>query len=418
MALSTANVSAMFKEIYSDNIENLIPEAAKLIKLIPFASREKQLGSKYHQPLIVQNENGVTYSAADQGAYSLEAAVSMQMADAQVSSSQMTLRSSVAHDVLARSQNSKGAFIKGTELLVDSMLESITKRLEISMLHGGSGIGVKASSANINSTSTTVTISSASFAPGIYSGAEGSKIQFYLVSSGALVSSGTDAVFNIDAVDIDAKTIKVSGSATGITALDASASSDIFFKGSNGAEMAGLKKIITNTGTLFNVSAATYNLWKGNTYDCSGGALTLAKIQAAVSKAVARGLNEKVTLFVNPKGWGNLCDSLNSLRQFDSSYSPAKGENGVESLVFHSQNGLIEVVSHNLVKEGEAFIVPLKRVKRLGSTEITFSNPMGNGDIFLTLPDSNGFELRVYSDQCIFVEAPARCVYLSNIVNA
>lgn len=58
MAQSSSNnfgdtLNANFKEVYAKQIENLIPEGVKLTNKIPFSSRESQLGSLYHQPIIL-----------------------------------------------------------------------------------------------------------------------------------------------------------------------------------------------------------------------------------------------------------------------------------------------------------------------------------------------------------------------------
>jgi hypothetical protein len=180
--------------------------------------------------------------------------------------------------------------------------------------------------------------------------------------------------------------------------------------------MAGMHKILTNTGTLFNISAATYNLWKGNTATVSGQ-LTMGKLLSAISKAVVRGLNEKVVVCVNPKTWANLASDLAALRRFDGSYDKKKGENGVESISYVGQNGEIEIISHSLVKAGQAFVFPPKRAKRIGAQEISFKTPGREDEIFLHLPSNAGFELRVYSDQALFIEAPARCVYIDGFTN-
>lgn len=417
-----SQLSGLFKESYSDSVENLIPEAAKVIKMVPFVQRDKETGNKYHQPVIVAQEQGVTYAAVDSGAFALEDSVAMTMQDAQVQGSQMLLRSALSYDAAARASNSKKAFVKSTELLVENMMESITKRLEICLLHGQVGLGVKSASANINATSTRITISTATFAAGIWCGMENAKLNFYLVSNGALVSSGADSVFVIDSVDIDNKQLVVSGTATGITALDAAADSDIYFKGSrSGAstwnEMAGMRKIITNTGLLFNINATTYNLWKGNSSTVSGQ-LTMGKLLSAISKPVERGLNEKVVVLVNPKTWANLASDLAALRRFDGSYSKSKQESGTESICYYGQNGEIEIVSHNIVKEGESFVFPPKRCKRIGAQEISFKTPGREDEIFLHLPSNAGFEMRIYSDQSLFVETPARTLYISGFTNA
>jgi hypothetical protein len=45
---TVSTLSGLFKEVYGDKLENLIPESAKLIKLVKFESQEKELGNLYH----------------------------------------------------------------------------------------------------------------------------------------------------------------------------------------------------------------------------------------------------------------------------------------------------------------------------------------------------------------------------------
>ena len=64
MASSANTVDTLngnFKEVYSDKIDNLIPDGVKLYNMIPFAKESKQLGNLYHQPVILQLEHGFTY---------------------------------------------------------------------------------------------------------------------------------------------------------------------------------------------------------------------------------------------------------------------------------------------------------------------------------------------------------------------
>jgi hypothetical protein len=415
--VSPSQLTGLFKETYGDAVENLIPESAKLTKIFEFVQKDKELGQRYRQPVIVSQEHGISYAAPDSGAFELEDHVAMQMQDAQVVGSQMLLRSALSYDAAARAASSKKAFVKSTDLLIKNMMESLTKRLEISILHGQVGLGVKTATTNVNPTTTDVTISAASFAAGIWAGMENAKIQFYLTSNDNLVGSGADSIFEIESVDIENKKIRVKGTAAGITALDASSNANIYFKGAKNGEMAGLRKIIQNTGTLFNINAGVWNLWKGNTVTVSGQ-LTMGKVLGAVSKAVQRGLDEKVVVLVNPDTWSDLAADLAALRKFDSSYDRKKGENGFEALVYHGQNGEIEIHSYNLVKAGEAFIIPPKRVKRIGAQDLSFKTPGMSDEIFLHLSNRAGFELRLYTDQCVFVETPARCVYLTGFTNS
>lgn len=422
MATGPANLTGLFKEAYGPDVNNLIPESAKITKMVPFVQRDKETGNLYHQPVIVSNEHGVTYATVDAGAFALNTAISMQMKDAQISGAQILLRSSLSYDAASRASNNVKAFMKATELMVQNMMESMVNRLEIASLYGGSGLAVCASSVNTSGTITVVQLTTASWATGIWLGKETCKVNFYNGSS--LISSGADSIFTINSVDVANRKLTISGTATGITALDsdlagAGASvTKIFFNGAKTNEMNGLDTIITNTGTLFNVDAAAYNLWKGNSYAAGSAAATMGKILSATSLAVQRGLNEKATVFMNPDTWTNVASDLAALRKFDGSYSRQKGENGVESISFYHQNGELELVGWNLVKEGEAFIIPMKRVKRLGSTDMTFKTPGREDEIFLHLADNAGYELRLYTDQAIFLETPARATKITGIVNS
>lgn len=421
MATGPSNLTGLFKEAYGDTVENLIPESALITKAVPFVQRDKETGNLYHQPVIVSNEHGVTYATVDAGAFALNTAISMQMKDAQISGAQILLRSSLSYDAASRASNNKKAFVKATELLVQNMMESMVNRLEIACLYGGSGLATCASSVNTNATTTVVQVSTATWATGIWLGKETCKVNFYNGSS--LISSGADSIFTISSVDVANRKLTVTGTATGISALDTdlagagAGATKIFFNGAKTNEMSGLDTIITNTGQLFNIDAAAYNLWKGNSYSAGSAALTMGKILSAVSLAVQRGLNEKVTVLLNPDTWTNVASDLAALRKFDGSYRREVAENGVEAIKFYHQNGEIELRGWNIVKEGEGFIVPFKRVKRLGSTDMTFKTPGREDEIFLHLPDNAGYELRCYTDQAIFLETPARATKITGIVN-
>jgi hypothetical protein len=46
-------LNGLFKEVYADKLENLIPDGVKLLNMISFVSRQHQEGSLYHQPVVL-----------------------------------------------------------------------------------------------------------------------------------------------------------------------------------------------------------------------------------------------------------------------------------------------------------------------------------------------------------------------------
>lgn len=422
-------LNGLFRQKYSKEVKNLIPNFAILQKRVPFSQAEI-LGDFYHIPVVVADEHGFTYGGATAANYTLNASIAMQLQDAQVTGSELTLTSEASYGAVSRSAK-KGdtAVEKLVDLLMERMKSSTAKRVEIAMLYGQSltGIGQIASGTG-SSTSRVYTISNATFAAGIWAGME--NCQLDVLQTGAFSSGplNTNAAVVVTAVNVANRQISVSGNSTDLSAIDAqiSTGANFFFYGAAGQlasanvskEMVGIDYILTNSGTLFNISASSYNLWAAQTYDCLNAELSMAKVLAGLAIPVARGLLQDVQLLVAPDSWANLNSDLGGQRMFDESYDPKKGEKGSNSIVYHGQNGKIEVISHPMVKRGEAFALPLDIIQRVGSTDIAFrgEGPMGQEDYFFQNTSTNGWTIRAYTDQAIMIEAPAWCVKFINIV--
>jgi len=192
----------------------------------------------------------------------------------------------------------------------------------------------------------------------------------------------------------------------------------IWHKGAYGNEFAGIHKIITNTSVLFNIDANRFNMWKGNTFSASNAALSFNKLQLAVTRAIEKGLDGKVLVMVNPKAWANMLNDQAALRRYDSSYSPVKVENGGRSILFHGQNGEMEIEPSIYVKEGYAYMLSIEDWVRVGSTDVTFKRPGQGEEFFRDLENSAAYELRLYTDQATFCNAPGKNVLINLIVNA
>jgi hypothetical protein len=335
----------------------------------------------------------------------------------------MLIRSQMSYEAAARASNDKKAFVKATSLMVQNMVNSMAKRLEISMLYGRTNIG-QISGTSGSAGARTFTLATASWASGIWAGAENMPLDCVSVAvpSSAGQKLNTNAQLVVTAVDLVARQVSVSGNSSDLTAIDSAISAGAFFIpfGSLLSDVFGLDRLITNTGSLYNIDASVYNLWKGNSFDALGAALSFQKILAAVALPVERGLDQDVVCMLSPKTWANISSDQAALRMYDDSYKSSKLENGASEYSFHGQNGKIDIVSSIYVKEGEAFIFAPKRLKRIGAMNISFKMPgrQQQEDFFLELTSQAGYELRAYTDQTLFSDAPARMCKIVNIVNS
>jgi len=394
-------LDGFFKEKYASKLENLIPDGVKLLKMIPFSEKDK-LGNFYNMPVIVGQEHGITFAAADDDLFNLNAPISGQTKNAQVRGTALVLRSGLGLQAASRAVASGAAFEDATKYLVANMLRSVTKKLEIEMLYGQVGYGSVASvSGNV------ITVTTADWAPGIWAGAENMPLE---IRDSSNVVRGECSV---SSVNLSSRTVTVDLLPAGTTGTDI-----IWHKGAYGNEFAGLHKILSNSSSeLFGINASSYSLWAGNSYSASNAALSLAKIERAIALAVAKGLEADVVCIVNPKTWADMLASEAALRKYDSSYSSTKMENGARSIKFYGQNGMVTIEPSIYCREGYSYIFDPKDFDRIGSADVTFKRPGMEGQFFKDLENSAGVELRCYTDQALLPRAPGKAVIITNITN-
>jgi len=423
---STLDLDGLYKQLYPADVMNAVPNAAAIYKDVAFVSKELQAGGYFIQPVVLSQEQGWSYFAADATAAgsTLTGAVDMTMKPAQVMGSQLAGQSAITVEAAKRAV-SKGpsAFDDAVGLQMRVMRESGVKRLEMNFLYGQTPVAVAATSANSNSTTTVVTIQLASWAAGFWAGMKNAKFDLYQQGTyGSQTKINTNAALVISSVNSTTRAVIITGNSTDITAVDSyiaanNNKAEFFFYGAYNVEAAGLKRQLTNTGSLFNINATTYDMWQGNSYALSTPfALTFAQLQKGIAVGVNRGLDEEVDVFISPDSWANLMTDQAALRQYTS--GGPSFENGATKLKFQSQNGIVNIRPHIFVKQGDAFAVPMKLLKRYGASDLTFDMPgTDGGKIFIQNPSNLSFEYRCYSHQTIFLNTPSKGVYFSGIVN-
>lgn len=355
--------------------------------------------------VVLGLEHGVTFASSDEDAFTLNAPIAGVIKDAQVRGYPLVLRSVLGYTAASRAaQGGKQSFMDATKYLVANMLRSVTKKLEIEMLYGQMGYGVVSAVSGAN-----ITIDTAEWAPGIWAGAEGMPVEIR-DATGSIVR-GTAVV---SSVNMDTRVVTLNAVVAGVVATDV-----VWHDGAFGNEFPGIHKILTtSSGTLFNINVGTYNLFKGNEFSASSAALSFNKLNLAAARGVEKGQDGKLVALVNPRAWSNMMNDQAALRRFDGSYSKEKAEVGAKSILFHSQNGEIEIHPSIYVKEGYAFLLNLEDWVRVGSQDVSFKRPGQGEEFFRDLENAAGYELRLYTDQALFCCAPGKSTLIKLIVNA
>jgi hypothetical protein len=400
-------LNGLFKQVYADQLKNLIPDGVKLMNLLKWEGEETKLGDFFNCPVILGMEHGITFASSTEDAFNLAPPVAGTIQNAQVRGYPAVLCSVLGYNAASRSVSSTGAFKKATSYLVENMMRSMSKKLEIEMFYGQMGYGTVASA---GVTGANITITTAEWAPGIWSGCNNMPIQIR-DATGATVRGD----FTCVSADLDTRvvTLNASAQAAGVIAGDV-----VWHKGAYGNEFPGVHKILTTqSGTLFNISTTNYNLFRGNQYSAQSGALSFPKLSQAVARAVEKGLDTDIHFLVNNRTWSNLLADEVALRRYDGSYSSVQLENGSKALKFYSQNGTLIIEPSIYVKEGYAYGLALEDWKRVGSADMTFRVPGSGEEFFRHLESAAGYQLRLWTDQALFCSAPGRSVIVTAIVN-
>ena len=412
---------AMFKEVYGTSLNDVVPASSVLYDLIKFDD-SSLLGDSYRQSVTLSNEHGFSYCGSAAAATTLEAAIPANIIEANHSGFEMVGRVRITYAAASRGNSSKQAFARTWGTALKNLRAASMKRLELSLLMGQDGIA-QAAAATALSTETLTLADPAGLSVSILAGLEGAKLEAWTSRAASSTEHGLATGSTVASVSLANGTITSgTGEFSGGTTVDED--DFLYFYGARTSsaynEMVGLRKIVANSGTLFGINSATYNLWAGNT-STTFGQPSMGKFLDAVTKMVEKGLDEKVVLLVCPKTWEVLNSDLAAQRRFDGTYSKSRAPNGAQAITYFGQTGEIEVRVHPFLFRGEAMLFPLSPLKRVGSADIGMGvpgGPDGGRDVFFHDPSINAIEARSFTDQALFCEAPSKCLLVSGITYA
>ena len=410
-ANTMGTMNGLFKDIYAKDVTNLMPDGVKLLKKeIEFRTSDL-LGNKYHQPITLSNEHGITYGRSGSGVYDLNPPVPAIYEDAVVDGTEIVGKSAITFGAAARASKGEKSFVNGTENMVTNLMNSVSKRLEVGIINGGSSIGEIESTAK-NGSFLDVKIKNNSFAPGIWAGGEKMRIDIY----GTEQRNSEDAPFIIRKIRLETRTITISGTLAQLKAV--AADDSIYYQGAKDNEFLGMMAIAAKQGELFGIDTNKYSLWNGNVYPVNDK-ISVEAIVAAVDLAVNKGLEEDCHCIISSTAFSALADSLEKVRAYDKNASFDNQHAGMESITIHAQNGRVTIMPHLYCKRGEGIIAPLKYFKRIGASDITFKVPGRSGDDFFSLiPGKNAYELSLYTDQALFCDRPCLLTKMTGITTA
>lgn len=430
----------LFKKVYG-GLHDLTDKKMLLAREIPW-SQNSMVGDEYKEAFVLSAEVGFTIAGQDQDAFTINPAIAGAVRQSGIKPYQTVLSSVLPWGFMSRAANGNDAkaFYNSTKHVMQNHIRSHSRLKEILRLYGQSAqklgyvtfaptgtiyrgatytgpgnVTLTRSdgstitfTAGINVAEKAILLAPGNYAAGIWVGMNGAIVKQVDTATNTVVASGklvgTDADLGIIYVDFTP------------VAATSTTSHNLCYDGmEDNKEMVGIKKILQNTGTLFGISAAQFELWRSNVLRLGQKRLSLKAIQVAVMQAVNRGgLEEPLSILVSPRVFAYMVNDEAALRRYDASYNK-DAKNGFEAIEFYAANGVNKIIPYRYVMEGDAFGLKFDDWVRSGSSEVSFSIPGMSQEVIFPLENQAGYVVRSYSDEYIICRQPAHQFLITDI---
>lgn len=408
---SVVDFNANFKTQWlSKGLQDVRPEYTVIMSTVPFVGGSEKAGQDLKWPVQLSYEHGFTAHGALGDILDLRPATVSKQQQATVAPYAFSGRTQISEVLLSRGQGGDQSFSKALQYKIKMLQDSTALMLESVHLYGQSGLGAVASAAG-----NVITLSQAEYADMVWIGSESMPIE---IRDAAGVLRGT---CSIQTYDTEALTITVDAIPAGVVATDV-----IWRAGFYGNEGAGLQKILSSSGSgsLFGIAHSGAPLWKANQYNV-GGLLSFEKVADAVSKAVSRGLSDKIMLHVHPRVFATMMPDFNTLKStganfksriFTTSQEVKQLNHGVYGITFIVGSVEVVLVANPFVKIGICLGVADGELMRCGSTSISYKSAGNDGENYLQrMENSAAYELRSFADEALFSTTLAKHIYFSGV---
>ncbi len=384
------------KTVYGTGLVQVLPESAIMQKRFPLSNSAAfpVVGDYFQALVLVQYPAGVSFLGQGTEATAtndtLGEALAGKTLPAQVYGNMSVLSDNLNYFVLDRSaatDNAKQSVLSALSLTGKSMAISLRNVLELEILHGRDGLGASAGAIS----TLTVTLDPATTSSGILSTLIGFRAQWMQSNlTSARTANDTSNYLTISAVDFsDPAAPTLTMVATGTTNYAAITTGDVLYiAGSRGVavvatdtsvpqyEQIGLSlQLRATTGTQFAIDKAAYPGWRSNQM-ATVGPFNPSVVMNMAAKAASRGApSGKYICLVSPRAWA-VCNSALQVNEiFTNGSGSMQKKAGTDDIEVINDGMSIELVSHPFQKDGQAYLLPVDDVFRIGSTDMTFSIP-------------------------------------------
>ena len=396
--------------------------------------------------------------------------------DASITPMQIYARSQTTYEALMRSMPSvnsgpQDALIKAaqaaTKQQLKGLLEGTLKKVEALILHGGEGIGqldtgVNASNVvaqvyeSVSGFNQDIALSADSWSEAMWHMFEGHTFDFYATAApvsglpglptGPKLNSATNTLLagvnqtGCVLIAVNPATPLTNGPTNtnprrlrfwhssgnagvvgtgvlgGMTIAAASGNHIVFESAGPSNEFNGIGIMSQNQGSLFNIDAASYGMWRGN-FRASVGNVRLSTLVRALSPVINAGGESKLIRAVVPtEFFAQVANDESSLRIYQN--SGPKAQNGFSAIEFYLPgDARLELLGHPLQKDGYIRAYIPEELARVGPQDLQFvtRGSGANDQLILESATTPSSEIRLAGQFSPICQTPRHMLSLTGV---
>lgn len=406
-------------------LARVIPSPASIRDKFPLTRSDQRPGLDYTYPLVISGAQGITRQSAIQGGVTLNTPIAPTTVDAIVVVPNMFNSARVANAEIMRSMNGvnesgkAGAYFDAIDFAIDECLKGHENQLDIDYFHGAgnSGAGVADNigevaskvGANLGAVNYKVRFTALSWSGGTWATLTNCLVDFYAADGVTPVETDVQCVGVSDRNHNEVVFFK-----TGSTA-NVAATNVVVFKGSLGGSIYGVGALLRNTGSLFNVDAASTNFWKAGQFDCGNAPFTSDKLLQACAHLQDMGAEQGLTGYVHPLTFNDISRERDQLIRYMG--DAKKVDIGTEMIRFETAAGPVELKRSTFQKQGQAYFVNNEDTVSVGSCEPMLCGSDGSGAILERVAGTTNHEAQTMSSCGPLLRKPARNLLAYNIAS-
>lgn len=409
---SYAVISGIVNDVYNSKPSRPIPSSDKMQQLFPLDT-SKTPGDSLKTSVTTSAAHGGTFGGADSDAYTLSTPIAETNVKMSVKLCSYAAKGILSQDIIDRaSKGTTRSVVDAVKFKIKEMSDTASFFLDVSCIHGRSGIGSILARTNDSGGTQTFSLQARTWSTAMWKKMLGGMVYIYGGAASDTAKTATGAT--VASFNASAHTITLTGVEAELDTVAADvANYPVIYPmgGYNTAMFEGLGVICGSTSsTIHGLSQSTYPNWASSYVDASSERISLDLVETAVAQLADQGCTDDLVAIMAHSTAATLKSDL--AKRESKKPGSTRFDLSTNTVGFEDNDLLFSTYMY--AKPGEVLIVPQKNVLYRIGVEPSFVE-LSKGQYIQDCETINGGYLKIRWNQALVCENPSWTCKIKNI---